>query len=112
MRQPQDVSNHARKERLLQELKSLKDEYAARGVSICGLFGSLARGEEGPTSDIDVAIRLESDFLQKRDVWDYFDTIDSIRQRLTAQYGRQVDVFDLDSNPLVSQKIQKEMIHV
>jgi len=37
------------------------DELRARGVRHAALFGSLARGEAGPESDIDILIELDPD---------------------------------------------------
>ena len=39
-------------------LRSLKGELAALGISEAWLFGSVARGDDGPDSDIDIAIKV------------------------------------------------------
>ena len=39
-------------------LRSLKGELAALGISEVWLFGSVARGDDGPDSDIDIAIKV------------------------------------------------------
>lgn len=42
-------------------LRHHADELRARGVCHAALFGSLARGEAGPESDIDILIELDPD---------------------------------------------------
>jgi predicted nucleotidyltransferase len=52
---------HARR-RLVQEQRArIVDFLAARGVRNVRLFGSLARGEDDPDSDIDLLVELEGD---------------------------------------------------
>jgi predicted nucleotidyltransferase len=52
---------HARR-RLVQEQRArIVDFLAARGVRDVRLFGSLARGEDDPDSDIDLLVELEGD---------------------------------------------------
>jgi len=49
------------REDVLQVLRDHEAELRERGVIPAALFGSLARGEAGPKSDIDVAIRFAPD---------------------------------------------------
>ena len=42
-------------------LRANADELRARGVRHAALFGSVARGEAGPTSDLDILIELAPD---------------------------------------------------
>ncbi len=60
-------------------------------VSLAYLFGSYVRGDEGPASDIDVALWLTDDV-------DLLD-LGTLGERLSAAMGRQVDVADLRSAP-------------
>jgi predicted nucleotidyltransferase len=46
------------REELLEELRGLKHEFARRGVTHVALFGSRARGDNGPDSDIDLIIEV------------------------------------------------------
>lgn len=51
-----------RETELTQELKRFfAQEAEALGVTLVYLFGSLARGEEGPLSDCDVAVLLSKE---------------------------------------------------
>jgi uncharacterized protein len=49
-----------------------------------GVFGSVARGEDGPESDVDILISLDKS-------WSLFDLVD-IKEALSLQLHRQVDV--------------------
>ncbi len=52
------------------------------------LFGSVARGEAGPTSDADVLVTFESQAQ-----WSLWDMVD-LREELTALFGRDVDLLE------------------
>ena len=49
-----------RAQRLRQHRRRLHDAARERGVRKVRVFGSLARGEEAPASDIDLLVELES----------------------------------------------------
>jgi len=49
------------RDQVLTNLLTHEQELRQRGVLHAGLFGSLARGEAKPTSDIDILIELEPD---------------------------------------------------
>ena len=67
-------------------LRSLKGELAALGISEVWLFGSVARGDDGPDSDIDVAIKVGED--QR-----YVSVVKFTAARLLGQrLGRPVDM--------------------
>ena len=46
-----------KRDAIIARLKAAEAELKARGVIHAALFGSAARGEEGPDSDIDVMVR-------------------------------------------------------
>ena len=69
--------------------KALEEVVAPYDVSAVYLFGSYARGEQGPMSDVD--IRLECG-----DGVDFGDLLD-IQEQLEARLGRSVELI---SNPL------------
>lgn len=68
----------------ISRLRALEPELRARGVASLYLFGSVARGEAGPGSDIDVFADLDS---PRRLGWEYF----GIGPFLSERMGRPVD---------------------
>jgi predicted nucleotidyltransferase len=69
---------------VLVELGKLQAELAQRHVARIGVFGSIARGEETPQSDIDVLVEMT-------DEGDLFDLV-SIKTLLERTFGQPVDV--------------------
>jgi len=98
------------RDEILQSLRQLKESMP--GVGSLGLFGSFARNEAGPFSDIDVAIKLQGDYLEKNDAWDYFELFATIQNSLGKKFEKKVDVFDLDSASRISEKIKREILYV
>ena len=49
------------REQVIATLRSHAPQLRHRGVRHVALFGSIARGEENPTSDIDILIELDPD---------------------------------------------------
>jgi predicted nucleotidyltransferase len=75
------------------------------GASNIRVFGSVARGEAGPESDIDVLIHLEPG----RSLLD----IVAIKQDLEELLGRKVDVLTESSiSPYLRDRILKEAIEL
>ncbi len=60
-------------------------------VAELSLFGSAARGEARPDSDVDVLVRFEDGMP-----WDLLDWVDMIDE-LKSIFGRNVDLVDADS---------------
>jgi uncharacterized protein len=67
-------------------LRAHRDEIAAMGVTSLALFGSFARDEAGPDSDVDLLVELDPDahiglirYVQ-------------IQERISALLGRPVDL--------------------
>ena len=93
-----------RKEEILKFLrenkKFLKEEFDVDKVM---LFGSYARGEETPGSDIDILI--ESDTKS-------FDLIYRLKVFLQESLGKDVDVIYIDSvHPFIMRFINEELIY-
>jgi predicted nucleotidyltransferase len=81
-------------------LRAHEDELKEAGVASLSLIGSVARGDDGPASDIDVVIRLTDD--ARNGGFAYFGRVDRLRQRLESILARHVD--------LITEPVQKERL--
>ncbi|MHC3439770.1 type VII toxin-antitoxin system MntA family adenylyltransferase antitoxin [Natrialbaceae archaeon A-gly3] len=77
------------------DLEAIRSVLADNDVQYAVVFGSVARGEETSTSDIDLCLRFP-DGLSRRERFDRRNRIDSVVQRYTTQF---VDVSDLEALP-------------
>lgn len=100
------------KSNIIHFLQEIKAELGKDGIVTLGLFGSFARDEAGVYSDIDIAIRKESDYLKSRTAYDYFDEISKIKMLIKKKFHRNSDIFDLDSNSSLRDEIMKDLIYV
>ncbi len=81
------------------ELRSFCQE---NGIVFIALFGSFARGEENPDSDIDLIVRFS-------DTKSLFQIIE-MKNKLTEIFGREVDLVTENSlSPYFKDKILNEM---
>jgi predicted nucleotidyltransferase len=79
----------------------------ARGITQLSLFGSMARGEAGPESDIDLLIETES--AAKLGLFDLFD----LREELGQQLGRPVSfAFRSQMRPWLREWIEEDRIEI
>ena len=81
------------REDVLATLKTHEPELRRRGVSHAAVFGSMARGEAGPGSDIDVLVRFDPEAPVT--LWDYAGLKRRVGRILGAS-KRRIDVIDLD----------------
>lgn len=81
------------RDQVLSVPRSHEAELRSQGVAHAALFGSLARGDAGPRSDIDVLIRFDP--AAPVILWDYAG-LKRYVAKLLKQPGRKVDVIDLD----------------
>ncbi|MBW1880931.1 MAG: nucleotidyltransferase family protein [Deltaproteobacteria bacterium] len=72
------------REEILRTIASHTNELRGMGVRSLSLFGSVARGEEGPDSDVDLLVELERPA-------GYFKLV-SVAQRLEEILGQRVDL--------------------
>jgi len=91
---------------VLSQLKKYKDEHSDKyGISDFGIFGSVAREETNPSSDIDIFIQTNSPnpFI-----------IVAIKEELESIFHKHIDIIRIrkDLNPLLRQRIDKEGIRV
>ncbi|MBN2823760.1 MAG: nucleotidyltransferase domain-containing protein, partial [Campylobacterales bacterium] len=71
-------------------LAHIKPSLEAQGVEKIGLFGSYAKECANELSDIDIAFKLQNDFLQTHDVWGYFRLIENINETIGKQFHKKV----------------------
>lgn len=78
------------RQEVIATLRGHEQELRAIGVLSASVFGSVARDEAGPDSDIDLALRLGDGFSQGG--LDYFWQLEQLQQRLSTLLGCKVDV--------------------
>ncbi len=100
------------KETILKYLKEIKPELEEYGIEKVALFGSFATGQQNVYSDIDIAIKKKSNFLQDHAAYDYFNIVSNLKRKIRLTLHRNSDVFDLDSDSTFQESIKKEMIYV
>ena len=84
------------------DIMRLAELHGAHNVRV---FGSVARGEAGPESDVDLLVHMESGRS-------YFDLVD-LWYELRDLLGREVDVIDDDGlSPYLKDRILAEAIPI
>src|SRR5438874_12042319 len=73
-------------DRIVATLRAHMPELRAAGILHLSLFGSVARGEAGPDSDIDLAVELD------REAHVTLIGLAAIERRLAEILGRKVDI--------------------
>jgi uncharacterized protein len=87
-------------------LKDHEQELESRfGIKRMGVFGSFAKGEERPDSDVDVLVEFKSPI-------DIFEFIE-VKGYLEVMLGRRVDlVTEKALKPLIRERILNEVVYV
>ncbi len=92
-----------RSEEVLTRLAAHRDELTRIGVRSLSLFGSVARGEDRPESDIDLLV----EFNRPTSLFELF----AIRRRLEDILGRRVDLVPRDGlKPRIRDAVLREAI--
>jgi uncharacterized protein len=91
-------------QRVLDRLRAHEAELRALGVRRLALFGSVARGEATPGSDVDLVVRLGPEFSTGG--FDHFGRLDALRRRLAAIVGRDVDLIE---EPVRKARLRREI---
>ena len=71
---------------ILKTLRVHADELRARGVVHAAVFGSVARGEAGPDSDVDIMVEVDHEKVES--LLDYAGIAGLIEELL----GREIDI--------------------
>ncbi len=94
------------RDEVLDILRNRKPKFAAAyGVTEIGLFGSFARGETRPGSDVDVVVKMEKP--------DLFFMV-HIKEELEEDLHCPVDIvrFREQMNPFLKTRIEKDAVYV
>jgi len=78
------------KQAILARLRSRETDLRARGVAHAALFGSRARGDERPDSDIDIMVEIDP--TAPIGVWDYV----GLKEYIAGLFSGPVDVVNRD----------------
>ncbi|RCK80678.1 MAG: nucleotidyltransferase family protein [Candidatus Ozemobacter sibiricus] len=98
---------------LRQRLEALKSRYLSEGFVLVGVFGSVARGDDTPDSDIDLLYQVVEPFFQKHGGFDAFVRLEEIKHELTAALRREVDLAPCNNNNrILREEIERDLIHV
>jgi len=91
---------------IIEKLKKLKPVLKEKfGIEEFGVFGSVARGEDTETSDIDIVI------LKAKEK-DYFQLIE-LKYFLKDLFNKKIDIGYYDSiRPIIKRHIEKDLINV
>ena len=100
------------RDEILSYLKEIKPIFEVKGIEKLGLFGSFAKNKDSITSDIDIIFKFRNDFFENGDVWEYFNTIEQLKDNISSHFHIKVDTFDNDSISSYKQKILKESLYV
>ncbi len=100
---------------ILEKLKQLKPIIKNEGFELIGIFGSFARNEENPTSDIDILYQIKDtkEYLKKYSGWNSITHIMDIKELLKKELNRNIDFVDKSSLDSIANKyIKKDLIYV
>ena len=92
------------REQIIATLRAHEQALKDAGVVRLSLFGSVARDEAGPDSDIDIAVRLGEGFSTGG--FDYFWRLEQLQRRLSQMLGAKVDVV---AEPVRKERFQSEI---
>ena len=94
------------KDAVIATLRQHRAHLEGLGVIHAAVFGSVARGEAGPESDIDIALDMDDDVV--RTVYDYV----GVRDEIAAFFDGPVDVVNRASlKPGVRENVARDLIY-
>ena len=92
---------------VLARLRAHEARLRAKGVAGLALFGSTARGDAGPDSDIDLLLELDASA-----VLGLFDVVE-LKEALAADLGHPVDIaFRSRLRPWLAARIAPDLVRV
>jgi predicted nucleotidyltransferase len=94
---------------VLSTLRALEPELRAVGVRHISVFGSVARGEDTATSDVDLALDLAPDTTPPG--FQFVAYIERLKRRLATALSRDVDLVVLPARrPELRETLSREAI--
>jgi predicted nucleotidyltransferase len=81
---------------IIAKLNEHRAELQELGVVSASLFGSMARGDDTPVSDIDIAVKLDPARTPRG--LSYVGFVDAIQERLEVLLEKEVDVVPEPAN--------------
>ena len=91
---------------IIARLRENEAALRARGVTHAALFGSRARGDDRPDSDIDIMIEIEPEAVQ--DVYAYV----GLKSCIAELFTEPVDVVDREAlKPYVRPPVESEAVY-
>ena len=98
-----------RRDEALRIIRAHEAELRAMGVESVELFGSVARDEAGPGSDVDVLVGV-TDEVRARP-WGGFDQLEDVKALLARATGERVDAVRLPlSRPRFIEAVRGERV--
>jgi hypothetical protein len=99
--------------RILDKIKDAKSKYEPEGFIILGVFGSYARGEETPESDVDILYEITPRFLSRFSGYKFFGKLADIKQELSVSFQKEIDIADRSALGEIGKKyILPEVVYV
>ena len=90
----------------LAKLRANRRALEAIGIIHAGIFGSVARGEAGPQSDLDIVVEL--DHAKVRSVFD----LAGVWRTLTDLFGVSVDIVERDAlRERMKDRVETDMVN-
>jgi len=81
------------RDEIIGKLKACEADLRARGVAHAALFGSVARGDNRPDSDIDIMIDIDPEASDSMSVYDYV----GLKRYIASLFEGSVDVVDREA---------------
>jgi predicted nucleotidyltransferase len=95
-----------KRDEILRKLKEAEADLRAKGVAHAALFGSVARGEDHPDSDIDILVDLDPEVVVT--IFDYV----GVKDFISDMFSSPVDVVSREGlKPLVRPKANADAIY-
>jgi predicted nucleotidyltransferase len=101
------------KDAVIATLKAHRADLERKGVIHAALFGSVARGEAGPESDIDSAIEMDYDVVggwweYSALLWEY----SALKQQIADLFSSPVDVVNQRTlKPGIRESVARDVIY-